>query len=132
MHAPLWTLINAELIARCTEPELKKVCCLIDQLIASWIHDDDVQAKELDKTTKELPRVGRREVPEGLSWNELASHAKRKMYRCQLHSRCSFTCFKGSFSTQSCRLALPTGFSEYLRMLQLREERDEKGKMLMP
>ena len=35
MHAPLWTIINSELITRCTESEMKKVCCLIDQLIAS-------------------------------------------------------------------------------------------------
>ena len=52
MHAPLWTLLNAELITRCSLPQLRKVCCLIDQLIASWIHDDDVQAEELEKTAK--------------------------------------------------------------------------------
>ena len=52
LHALLWTLLNAKLITRCTLPELRKVCCLIDQLIASWIHDDDVEAEELDKTTK--------------------------------------------------------------------------------
>ena len=132
LHAPLWTLLNAELITRCTVPELKKVCCLIDQLIASWIHNDDVEAEELDKTTKSLPRVGRREVQEGLSWNELESHAKRIMYRCQLHNRCSFTCFKGSYSKQTCRLALPSDYSELLRFLQLREVADADGKMLMP
>ena len=132
LHAPLWTLLNAELIARCTLPELRKVCCLIDQLIASWIHEDDVQAEELDKKTNELDRVGRREVPEGLSWKGLESHAKRNMYRCQLHNRCSFTCFKGNSHKQSCRLALPASHSELFRFLQLREVADAKGKMLMP
>ena len=54
------------------------------------------------------------------------------MYRCQLHNRCSFTCFKGSFNNQSCRLALPSDYSELLRFVQLREVADVNGKMLMP
>ena len=115
VHALLWTLVNSELISRCSKDELRKVCIIIDQVIASWIHDDDAEAEEKDKISKALPRCGLRQVPYGLSWDELASHAKRIMYRCQLHDRCTFTCFKGRSHAQTCRMALPTGYSDLLR-----------------
>ena len=132
VHALLWTLINSELISRCSEDELRKVCVIIDQVIASWINDDDIEAEEQDKISKSLPRCGLRQVADNLSWDELASHAKRIMYRCQLHDRCSFTCFKGRSHAQTCRMALPTGYNDLLRFLQLRERADASGNMIIP
>ena len=124
--------MNAEVIGRCTERELHKICRLIDQLIASWIHDDDAAEEELDKTTNKLPRCGRRQVPQDLSWDELASYSKRIMYRCQLHNRCSFTCFKGRSRAQSCRLAQPSAPSDCLRLFQLRAVLNSNGEVMMP
>ena len=121
VHALLWTLVNSELISKCTEDELRKVCVIIDQFIASWIHDDVVEAEEIDKKTDLLPRCGLRRIPGDLSWDELASHAKRIMYRCQFHNRCSFTCFKGRSHEQTCRMALPTDHCDLLYFFQLRE-----------
>ena len=120
------------MISKCTEDELRKVCVIIDQVIASWINDDDVEAEEEDKKTNLLPRCGLRRIPGELSWDELSSHAKRIMYRCQLHNRCSFTCFKGRSHEQTCRMALPTDYCDQLRFFQLRERLDGYGKMLIP
>ena len=78
-----------------------------------------------------MPKCGLRRISGGLSWDELASHAKRIMYRCQLHDRCSFTCFKGRSKEQSCRMALPTDYCDQLRFFQLRERLDAHGKMLI-
>ena len=112
VHALLWTLINAELLSRCSKDEFHKICSLIDQIIASWVRDEDVQAEEAEKSTNTLPRCGLREVKDNLSWDEVASFAKRIMYRTQLHDHCSFTCFKGRANAQTCRMALPTSYSD--------------------
>ena len=67
IHALLWTLINAELLSRCSKDEFHKICLLIDQIIASWVSDDDVKAEENEKSSKTLPRCGLREVEDNLS-----------------------------------------------------------------
>ena len=54
------------------------------------------------------------------------------MNRYQLHSRCSFTCFKGRSRTQRCRLALPSAPSDCLRLFQLRGISNSNGEMMMP
>ena len=120
------------MISICTEDELRKVCVIIDQVIASWINDDDAEVEKEDKKTKLLPKCGLRRISGGLSWDELASHAKRIMYRCQLHDRCSFTCFKGRSREQTCRMALPKSYCQVLQFFQLRERLGLNGKMLIP
>ena len=46
MHALVWTLINAELIARCSKRQLEFLCIAIDKVIATWIHQNDVNDEE--------------------------------------------------------------------------------------
>ena len=54
------------------------------------------------------------------------------MYRTQLHDRCSFTCFKGRSNAQTCRMALPTSYSDMTHFVQLREFLDSLGNMMIP
>ena len=49
MHAPVWTLVNAELIARCTTRQLELLCVAINRVIATWIHENDVRDEEKKK-----------------------------------------------------------------------------------
>ena len=37
-----WTLLNAELLSKCTQKDLRGIYLLIDQLIATWINESDV------------------------------------------------------------------------------------------
>ena len=46
MHGLVWTMINSELIARCTKKQLEVLCKSIDRVIATWIHQDDVKDEE--------------------------------------------------------------------------------------
>ena len=39
MHALIWTLVNAELIARCSKRQLELLCNAIDRVKATWIHE---------------------------------------------------------------------------------------------
>ena len=46
IHALVWTIINTELIARCSKKQLEFLCIAIDKVIATWIHKDDVNDEE--------------------------------------------------------------------------------------
>ena len=52
VHALFWTLLNAELLSKVTQKDLRQICMLIDQLIATWIHESDVlKEQEFQKRT---------------------------------------------------------------------------------
>ena len=124
--------MNAELISHCTEKDLHKICTLIDQLISSWISDSDAELEEADKTEQKFKRCAQREFGQNLSWEDLDSFAKRIMYRCQLHNRCSFSCFKGKSGKYSCRLAKPSGKVCSTTITQLRKRTNEIGELILP
>ena len=105
----------------------------IDKVIATWIHDDDVNA---EKWEKELPQLNQRcalrEVPRKMNLLKLGSFAKRIMYRVQYHGKCSFTCFKSQGFTDRCRLAKPSKKSQKTTILSLRKNRALSGDILIP
>ena len=49
MHALVWTLLNSELMERCTEKELKQICKIIDKRIATCISEEDVHLEDTSK-----------------------------------------------------------------------------------
>ena len=133
MHALVWTLINAELIARCTKKQLEVLCRSIDRTIATWIHEDDVKDEEEEKEAQQInPRCALRKVPKNMNMLKLGSFSKRIMYRVQYHGKCSFTCFKGKGFADRCRLAKPS--EEFPRTIihTLRENRALSGEILIP
>ena len=107
VHGLFWTLLNAELLSKCTQKDLRRICLLIDQLIATWISESDVIKEQEFKKKHKSVRIAHRKIPPGLSWDEVASLAKRIMFRCQLHDRCTFTCFKRKGGKQKCGLGWP-------------------------
>ena len=67
MHAVIFLMVSAELIARCTKRQLQFLCKAIDKVIATWIHENDVKAEELEKVSPQLnPRCALREVPKNM------------------------------------------------------------------
>ena len=133
MHAPVWTLVNAELIARCTNRQLEVLCVAIDRVIATWIHENDVRDEEKEKESPQInQRCALREVPKNMNLLKLGSFSKRIMYRVQYHGRCSYTCFKSKGFTDRCRLAKPSEMSPKTAVFSLRENRALTGEILMP
>ena len=105
---------------------------LIDQLIATWIHDSDVLKEQEFKKEHPYARCADRKIPDGLSWDEVASLAKRNMFRCQLHDKCSFTCFKGKSAKKNCRLGRPTAKCPCTKFFTLRPQRNADGVLVIP
>ena len=94
MHALVWTLLNSELMERCTQKELKMICRIIDKRIATCISAQDVQLEDTSKKDNTFVRCARRVIPEGSSIDELWRMGLRVMYSVQSHFKCTFTCFK--------------------------------------
>ena len=133
IHALVWTLVNAELIARCSKRQLEFLCMAIDKVIATWIHEDDVKAEELEKEFPELnQRCALRQVPRNMNFLKLGSFSQRIMYRVQYHGKCSFTCFKSKGFTDRCRLAKPSEKFPKTIIHTLRENRALSGEILIP
>ena len=132
IHGFFWTLLNAELLSQCTQKDLRRICLLIDQLIATWIHESDVLKEQEFKKEHQSARTAHRKIPAGLSWDEVASLGKRNMFRCQLHDRCSFTCFKGKTSKTKCRLGKPSAKSPSTKFSVLKPQRNAAGELVIP
>ena len=132
MHGLVWTLINSELIARCTKRQLEVLCKSIDRVIATWIHKDDVKDEEQEKAQQIDSRCALRKVPKDMNLIKLGSFSKRIMYRVQHNGKCSFTCFKSKNFADRCRLAKPS--EEFPRTIihTLRENRASSGEILIP
>ena len=129
----MWTLVNAELIARCSKRQLEFLCMAIDKVIATWIHQGDVNDEEWEKDIPTMTgRCALRRIPKNMNLLKLGSFSKRIMYRVQYHGRCSFTCFKSKGFTDRCRLAKPC--EEFLKTIfhLLRENRAITGEILIP
>ena len=94
MHALVWTLLNNELLEKCTVTELQRICALIDQRIATCISDDAVKMEKDSKQNGVFERCARRVIPRGLSLRELVDFGKRVIYSVQSHYKCTFTSFK--------------------------------------
>ena len=54
------------------------------------------------------------------------------MLRCQLHERCSFTCFKSKGSKQQCRLGLPKAKMPSTKFSKLIPQRNLNGDLIIP
>ena len=132
VHGLFWTLLNAELLSKCTQKDLRRICLLIDQLIATWINESDVIKEQKFKKEHKSTRSAHRKIPAGLSWDEVSSLAKRIMFRCQLHDRCSFTCFKGKVRRQKCRLGKPQRKTPETKFSKLIPQRNLDGNMIIP
>ena len=65
-------------------------------------------------------------------WKEIESFAKRVMYRVQLHSKCTFTCFKSKIFCCSCRLAKPSAQIEATKFSQLRTRKNKLDEIIKP
>ena len=130
MHAIIFMLVSAEMIARCSKGQLRFLCKAIDRVIATWIHENNVMAEELEKELLERnPRCALREIPKNMNLLKLVS--KRIMYKCQYHGKCSHTCFKNKRFTERCRLALPMeGFTETI-IHELRMNRATSGEIII-
>ena len=126
-------LVSSEMIARCSKEQLTFLCKAIDRVIATWIHENDVKAEELEKDSPELnPRCALRVIPKNMNLLKLGSFSKRIMYRCQYHGKCSHTCFKKKGYTERCRLALPKEEFQNTIVHELRMNRAKTGEILIP
>ena len=132
VHGLFWTLLNAELLSKVTQKDLRQICMLIDQLIATWIHESDVVKEQEFKKEHQSARTAHRKIPAGLSWDEIASLGKRNMFRCQLHDRCTFTCFKGKSGKKKCRLGKPSAKSPCTKFCILKPQRNAAGELQIP
>ena len=132
IHGLFWSLLNAELLSKCTQKDLRRICLLIDQLIASWISETDVIKEQEFKNKNKSSRIAHRKIPAGLSWDEVASLAKRIMFRCQLHERCTFTCFKRKGGKRKCGLGYPKAKMPQAKFSKLVPRRNSAGEMLVP
>ena len=102
-------------------------------MIATWIHENDVKAEELEKESPELnPRCALRKVPRNMNLLKFGSFSKQIMYRCQYHGKCSHTCFKKKGFTERCRLALPKEEFPETIVHSLRLNRDSSGEIRIP
>ena len=66
VHGLFWTLLNAELLSKVTQKDLRQICMLIDQLIATWIHESDVLKEQEFKKEHQFARSAHRKIPPGL------------------------------------------------------------------
>ena len=69
VHALFWTLLNAELLSKVTQKDLRHICMLIDQLIATWIHESDVLKEQEFKKENQSARTAHRKITADLSWD---------------------------------------------------------------
>ena len=132
VHGLFWTLLSSELLSKCTQKDLRRICLLIDQLIATWINESDVIKEQEFKKNHKSVRSAHRKIPPGLSWDEVACLAKRIMLRCQLHERCTFTCFKNRVGKQKCRLGLPKAKMPSTKFSKLIPQRNLNGDLIIP
>ena len=133
MHAVIFMLVSAELIARCSKRQLQFLCRAIDRVIATWIHEYDVKAEELEKESPELnERTALRKIPKNMNLLRLGTFSKRIMYRCQYHGKCSYTCFKKKGFTEHCRLCHPKEAFQKTIVHNLRMNRATSGEVLIP
>ena len=51
MHALVWSLLNSEVMERCTQKELENICRIIDMRIATCITHEDVELEDTSKMT---------------------------------------------------------------------------------
>ena len=79
MHALIWTMINSSLFARCSKRQLEFVT--INTVIASWIHQDDVNEEKWEKV---IPKLNQqctfRKVPKYMNHLKLGYFSKGIMY----------------------------------------------------
>ena len=54
------------------------------------------------------------------------------MFRCQLHDKCSFTCFKGKSAKKNCRLGRPAAKCPCTKFFTLRPQRNADGVLVTP
>ena len=54
------------------------------------------------------------------------------MFRCQLHDKCSFTCFKGKSAKKNCRLGRPAAKCPCTKFFTLRPQRNADGVLVIP
>ena len=132
-HAPVWNILRAELMARCNKKQLDSLCKSIDRVIATWISQSSVDAEEKEKEKSTLStRCALRNTSKHMNGFLLESFGKRIMYRCQNHSKCSFTCFKKKEYEAHCRMCKPTKPFPKTVIHTLRERRAENGEILIP
>ena len=133
LHAPVWTILRAELMARCNQKQLECLCKSIDRVIATWISNSSVEVEEKDKENPALnSRCALRDTSINMNGLQLESFGKRIMYRCQNHSKCSFTCFKKKEFEAHCRMCKPTKRFPKTVIHTLRQRRTETGELLIP
>jgi len=133
IHALVWTMVNSELIARCSKRQLEFLCIAIDKVIATWIHQDDVKDEEWEKDIPQFnQRCALRNVPKYMNLLKLGSFATRIMYRVQYHGKCSFTCFKSKGFTDRCRFVKPSEQFPKTVFHSLRQNRGVSGEILIP
>ena len=133
LHAPVWTILRAELMARCNQKQLECLCKSIDRVIATWISNSSVEVEEKEKENPVLnSRCALRDTSKNMNGLQLESFGKRIMYRCQNHSKCSFTCFKKKEFEAHCRMCKPTKPFPKTVIHTLRQRRTETGELLVP
>ena len=69
MHALVLTLLNSEVMERCTQKELEKICRIIDMRIATCITDEDVQVEETAREEGTYVLCARRIISTGLIYD---------------------------------------------------------------
>ena len=132
MHALVWTLLNTEVMERCTKKELEMICRIIDMRIATCITDEDVELEDTSRDDGSFVRCARRVLPKGLHYDKLWSLGLRIMYSVQSHFKCSFTCFKNSLYWASCRMAKPSTLSPKTIISNLIPVLNDLGEHLLP
>ena len=132
MHALVWTLLNSELMERCTQKELEKICRIIDKRIATCISEEDVLHEDTSREDGTFVRCARRVIPKGLSLQELWRMGLRVMYSVQNHFKCTFTCFKNKAYWASCRMAKPSALSPLTKIFNLISVKNQLGEHELP
>ena len=120
------------MISRCTPAQLEQLCGAIDRLIATWIFEGDAEEAEASKQSSDFIRCALRQLVCNLKWKEIESFAKRIMYTVQLHSKCTFTCFKKKLFCASCRMAKPSPQVYHTKFSQLRTRKNQLDDIIIP
>ena len=132
MHALVWSLLNSEVMERCTQKELENICRIIDMRIATCITDEDVELEDTSKDDGTFVRCARRVLPIGLHYDKLWRFGLRIMYSVQSHFKCTFTCFKKGLYAASCRMAKPSPLSPQTIISNLIPVVNDLGDHLLP
>ena len=132
LHALVWTLLNSEVMERCTKKELEKICMIIDKRIATCISDEDVEIEDSAREDGSFVRCARRIVPTGLTYDKLWRLGLRIMYSVQSHFKCTFTCFKNGVHWTTCRMAKPSPLSPSTIISNLIPVLNDLGENILP